>query len=95
MARFGRLPPGQRYQTLKNASHQKKVEEVPVVPEPGPLLNGPFFVQQEHIEKVALTPHELFVIKGKHMEKPFTGHLWQCMEIGDYHCALCDAKLFK
>ncbi len=52
-------------------------------------------VQKSFSERISLTPHEAWVMQGKNMERPFTGHLWQLMEVGDYSCLLCDSKLFR
>ena len=50
--------------------------------------------QTQTLEKVTLTPHQLYVIQTRTMEKPFSGYLWQNKEIGSYHCSVCQTKLF-
>jgi hypothetical protein len=46
------------------------------------------------VDKYSLSPHQLWITQGKHMERPFTGHFWDCSEVGQYKCFICDSKLF-
>ena len=42
-----------------------------------------------------LTPEELFVLKDKGTERPFTGKFDSFFEDGIYKCKNCDAELFR
>ena len=42
-----------------------------------------------------LTPEELFVLKDKGTERPFTGKFESFFEDGIYKCKNCDAELFR
>ena len=42
-----------------------------------------------------LTDQELFVLKDKGTERPFTGKFDSFFENGSYHCKNCSATLFK
>ncbi len=42
-----------------------------------------------------LTQEQLDVLEGKSTERPFTGHLLNNEEAGDYTCAACGSKLFE
>ena len=42
-----------------------------------------------------LTDQELFVLKDKGTERPFTGKFDSFFENGSYHCKNCSAKLFE
>jgi peptide-methionine (R)-S-oxide reductase len=42
-----------------------------------------------------LTPEQYHVLREKGTERPFTGALVNNHDDGFYHCAACDAKLFK
>jgi hypothetical protein len=46
------------------------------------------------VDKYSLTPHELWVTQGKNMERPFSGHFWDCDQIGQYSCIVCTTQLF-
>lgn len=41
-----------------------------------------------------LTPHQLYLIETKSMERPYTGNLWGEESPGFYHCSVCDTRLF-
>jgi len=47
------------------------------------------------IDKYSLTPHTLWLTKGKGMERPFTGEYWHTKDPGHYECAVCSNALFK
>ncbi len=42
-----------------------------------------------------LTPEEIFVLKDKGTERPFTGRFDSFFEDGTYKCKNCNAELFK
>ena len=42
-----------------------------------------------------LTDQEMFVLKDKGTERPFTGKFDSFFENGSYHCKNCSAKLFE
>ena len=42
-----------------------------------------------------LTDQELFVLKDKGTERPFTGKFDSFFENGSYHCKNCSTKLFE
>ena len=42
-----------------------------------------------------LTDQELFVLKDKGTERPFTGKFDSFFENGSYHCKNCSVKLFE
>jgi hypothetical protein len=42
-----------------------------------------------------LTPHQLWLTQGRHMERPFTGEYWHTKDVGTYHCLSCDHALFR
>jgi len=46
------------------------------------------------VDKFSLSPHQLWIMQGKNMERPFTGSFWDCTQIGQYRCFVCDTKLF-
>ena len=46
------------------------------------------------VDKYSLSPHQLWILQGKNMERPFTGSLWDCNQVGQYRCFVCDTKLF-
>jgi peptide-methionine (R)-S-oxide reductase len=45
--------------------------------------------------KKILSDEEYYVLRQKGTEMAFTGKFWNNHENGDYHCAGCDALLFK
>ena len=53
-------------------------------------------VQRTEAEwRQALTPEQYYVLREKGTERAFTGHLVNNHADGIYHCAACDAPLFK
>jgi peptide-methionine (R)-S-oxide reductase len=45
--------------------------------------------------QLKLSPHEYYITQGSGTERAYTGMLWFTKELGDYHCRVCDAKLFE
>ena len=43
----------------------------------------------------SLTPHEYHITQQKNMERPFTGRLWDAMDVGHYECMICDNRIFE
>ena len=41
-----------------------------------------------------MTPHQYYITQGRNMERPYTGHIWYEERVGDYHCSVCENKLF-
>jgi hypothetical protein len=46
-------------------------------------------VKDLEAQKLKLSPHQLYVLETKSVERPFTGHLWSEIEPGDYRCYVC------
>lgn len=46
------------------------------------------------IKKLELTPHQLWLVNTKSMERPFTGHLWSEKDPGYYSCVVCGTRVF-
>jgi len=44
--------------------------------------------------KARLTPEQYTVTQKAGTERPFTGRYWDTKTDGDYHCIVCDARLF-
>jgi peptide-methionine (R)-S-oxide reductase len=71
------------------------------IPAGGPLSdaatgNAPNKVQKTEAEwRELLTPEQFHVMREKGTERPFTGALVNNHDDGFYHCAGCNAPLFK
>jgi peptide-methionine (R)-S-oxide reductase len=80
---------------------------MPSIPTAGPLSDAAVAednAKNKHSSKVTktdaewreqLTPEQYHVLREKGTERPFTGALVNNHNDGFYHCAACDAPLFK
>lgn len=76
---------------------------MPTIPTAGPLSNADTVANtpQQKVHKTdaewraQLTPEQYHVMREKGTERPFTGALTNNHADGLYHCAACDAPLFK
>ncbi len=75
---------------------------MPTIPAAGPLADAATTaVPARKIQKTEaewrqhLTPEQYHVLREKGTERAFTGHLVNNHADGIYHCAACDAPLFK
>jgi len=44
--------------------------------------------------RAQLSPEEYRVTRQKGTERAFTGHYWDCHEVGQYRCTCCGGELF-
>ena len=76
---------------------------MPTIPAGGPLsdaavaedLGKKKVEKTEAVWRAELTPEQYHVLREKGTERPFTGALVNNHADGFYHCAACDAPLFK
>ena len=78
---------------------------MPTIPAGGPLSDAAIAAETgAKAEKIArseaewreqLTPEQYHVLREKGTERPFTGALYNNHADGLYHCAACNAPLFK
>ena len=41
-----------------------------------------------------MNPFSYYLTHGNGTERPYTGDLYFIKDVGDYHCIVCDNKLF-
>lgn len=74
---------------------------MPTIPTAGPLSDAATANQTRKIEmseaewRQKLTPEQYHILREKGTERAFTGQLVNNHADGIYHCAACDAPLFK
>jgi peptide-methionine (R)-S-oxide reductase len=76
---------------------------MPTIPTAGPLSDADVTANapKQKVNKTdaewraQLTPEQYHVMREKGTERPFTGALTNNHADGQYHCAACDAPLFK
>lgn len=62
----------------------------------GNTVQTPAPVQKTEVEwRAELTPEQYHILREKGTERAFTGHLTNNHDDGIYHCAACNAPLFK
>lgn len=54
-----------------------------------------FIEKQVEEQRNYLTPHQLYLIDTKSLERPYTGRLWGEVSAGFYHCVVCNSRLFS
>lgn len=70
---------------------------MPEIPAGGPLAEAlPKKIEKTDAEwRAELTPEQYHILREKGTERAFTGHLVNNHADGLYHCAACNAPLFK